>query len=263
MKSNQYAEATSDCQTIEALIPDYAFGLTTLAETRLVESNLVRCPEAASQLADYQRLQEDLRAGVPQFEPPVQLGDRLLAMIADPVPAPVPVTATPRRSLVWWIGLAAALAFIALIATNLFWLTRVNDLTRQQNELAARLGSQPNNAFVLASTSNLRGVRLPPSEKNGDASAFLMWNAESEIGILYVSGFPKPAAGRTYQLWLTRGQEFVSAGTFRVDEEGKGALLFHIKEPIDKYTWARITAEPENGSPAPSGNVVVVGKLTI
>jgi len=50
MKSNQYAEATSDCQTIEALIPDYAFGLTTLAETRLVESNLVRCPEV-----DYKR----------------------------------------------------------------------------------------------------------------------------------------------------------------------------------------------------------------
>ncbi|MCC7446280.1 MAG: anti-sigma factor [Anaerolineae bacterium] len=261
MKSNHDAAVTSDCQIIEAFIPEYAFGLTNPAETQLVESNLVRCPEAASQLADYQRLQDELRAGVPQFELPRQLEDRLMATIAEPVPVAAP---TPRRrSPVRWVGLAAAIAFLALVATNLYWLSRVNDLTRQQNELAARLGGQPNNAFVLASTSNLRGVRLPPSEKNGDASAFLMWNAESEIGILYVSGFPKPAVGRTYQLWLTRGQEFVSAGTLRVDEEGKGALLFHIKEPIDKYTWARITAEPESGSPAPSDNVVVVGKLTI
>src|SRR5690242_1776811 len=112
MKSNHYADVTSDCQTIEALIPDYAFGLTTPAETRLVESNLTDCPQAAIQLADYQRMQEDLRAGVPQLEPPVQLGERLMAAIADPIPTSVPAVApAPRRRLpVGWVGLAAALA---------------------------------------------------------------------------------------------------------------------------------------------------------
>jgi hypothetical protein len=88
-----------------------------------------------------------------------------------------------------------------------------------------------------------------------------MWNGESEIGLLYVRGFPELSSGKTYQLWLTRGEERVSAGTFHVDDEGSAALLFNITEPIDDYTWARITEEPERGSDEPSNIVVVHGEL--
>jgi anti-sigma-K factor RskA len=256
MRSNHHIDRADDCDAVQELIPEYAFGLTAPADTRLVESSLAHCPDAASQLDEFRRLQEELRAGVPQFEPPDQLGARLVAAIAAPTRLP-----RARRRPVNLSRWLAAAAVIALIATNVYWLSRVDDLTRRQNELTSQPVGEPDHAFILASVSALRWVRLPPSKQNAGASAFMMWNGTGETGVLYVHGFPKLAVGRTYQLWLTRGEEMISAGTVRVDSDGKGALLFHTNQPIDKYTWARITLEPENGSNRPSDTVVVAGKL--
>lgn len=258
MSSNHQAENQVDCEALQELIPDYAFGLADAEAVRLVETSLPVCPEAAAQLADYRRLQDEMRVSVPLMHPPPQLGERLMAAVKTQ-----PVTTAPRRQLNWLMGLAAA-AVVALVITNLYWLSQVNALIQRQERLEAQLiqkGNTSETAFVLTSTSNLRTVRLPPSEQNGAAQAFLMWNIESEIGLLYVHDFPALATGKTYQLWLTRGEERTSAGTFQVDQDGKGTLLFHISGPIDQYTWARITDEPENGSREPTGPVVVVGQL--
>jgi hypothetical protein len=70
MNSLHPIEQTSDCEAIRELISDYAFGLTDPGDTRLVESNLARCSDAANQLSDFRHLQADMRAGVPRIEPP-------------------------------------------------------------------------------------------------------------------------------------------------------------------------------------------------
>ncbi len=256
MNPNHLTELTRDCDTIRELIPDYAFGLTDPEETRLVESRLDSCPEAAAQLTDFQSLQAEMRAAVPQIEPPARLGERLMAATATPAHP-----ARPRRQAWRQVWLAAAMALIALVVTNVYWLARVGDLTRRLDESVPPAGGQPDNALVLTGTSELRWARLLPSQEDGHAYAFMMWNGGSDIGLLCAFGFPKYAVGTTYQLWLTRGEERMSAGTFRVDQEGQGALLFRVKESIGKYTWARITAEPANGSDTPAGTVVVVGRL--
>jgi Anti-sigma-K factor rskA, C-terminal len=229
-----------DCDVIHDLIPDYAFGLTGADEARLVESYLANCPEAAAQLDDFRHLQDEMREAVPQLEPPPQLAERLMATIAAPQPK-------PRR--IQWSWLAAA-AVVALVVTNLYWLLRVNTINTPSDN------PSPDNAFVLTSTSNLRWARLPASQDTSQASAFLMWNGESKIGLLYVRGFEEMAAADTYRLWLTKGEDKVSAGTFSVDDKGIGTLLFHITDPIDKYTWARITDEV-------TGEVVANGELPV
>jgi anti-sigma-K factor RskA len=132
---------------------------------------------------------------------------------------------------------------------------------RSSESTSAHITVQGDSTFVLTSASDLRWVRLPPSQQNADAAAVLLWNSESKIGLLYVRGFPELSAGKTFQLWLTKGEDRASAGTFRVDEDGNGALLFNITDAIDKYTWARITEEPADGSSEPSDQVVVVGEL--
>jgi hypothetical protein len=243
---------TIDCKALQDLIPEYAFGLTDSEQARWVESNLPFCPDAATQLAEYRQIQQELRGDLPQIAPPAHLEQHLMDAIAD-APKIEVMPRTRRRFGTGWI--AAAAAVVALVLTNLFWIVRQSGTTTQP------MGT-PTPAFVIASTSNLRTVRLPPLPNiSTDASAFLMWNAESEIGILYVHGLPKLDPNQTYQLWLTRGPEFASAGTFQVGADGEGTLLFHISESIDKYTWARITTEPANGSKSPGGTVVVVGKL--
>jgi anti-sigma-K factor RskA len=257
MSSRHVIESTPDCDAIQDLIPEYAFGLTSPEESRLVESSLTSCPDAAAELANFRHMQEEMRAGVPQIEPPPQLAERLLAATAAPTAASVSLRRPPFH-LAW---LAAAAAVLALIITNAYWFARVEDVSRQTAELRAMIGgAQTGDAFVLTSTNDLRWVRLP-SEANAETTAFLMWNGESETGLLYVHGFPRLEPGKTYQLWLTRGEERVSAGTFEVDELGNAALIFHTADPIDRFTWARVTDEPEYGSEQPTGAVVVHGEL--
>jgi hypothetical protein len=266
MKPNQFVDPARDCDAIRELIPDYAFGLTDADETFFVEANLEYCPGAAAQLADFRSLQDEMRANVPEIEPSAQLGERLMAAIVAPVAAVPAAPAVPlkprlKRIPLGWV--AAGAAVIALVGSNVYWISRVNQLARRPSQpTMTRVIAQEQDAqFVLTGASDLHWVRLPSSEQNANASAVLMWNAASEIGLLYVQGFPSLSAGRTYQLWLTRDQERVSAGTFRVDPDGTAALLFHSSEPIDEYTWARITAEPESGSDQPTGNAVVNGEL--
>ena len=78
MQSDDRPHSEYPCAAVHALIPDYAFGLTDLDETRLVEANFSYCPEAAIQLAEYRRLQEAMRNSVPQIEPPAGLLERLM-----------------------------------------------------------------------------------------------------------------------------------------------------------------------------------------
>ncbi len=257
MSSSKQIAPLRDCDAIQELIPEYAFGLTSPEETRLVESNLAACQDAAAELAEYRRLQAEMRVGVPQVEPPPQVHERLLAAIA--LQPAVVETKSPTRVFqrAWW---AAAAVFIVLLLTNIYWMVRVDDLTRQREELMAMLGGQEDPAFVLTNTRDLRWRRLP-SENDAATSAYMMWNGESETGLLYVHAFPMLEPGKTYQLWLTRGEERVNAGTFQVDEEGNAAVLFHITEPIDEFTWARVTAESGSGSEQPSDTVVVHGEL--
>lgn len=273
MNAKQEANLAMDCEALLELIPEYAFGVTEPEQTRQIEASLAHCPEAAARLAEYRALQDELRENVPQVEPPPALGTRLMATIAEPIPFPAPAAgaapvmaemppqapqARPFR-LAW---VAAAAALVALVLTNVYWFSRVNDLTESQTQLMALVNAQnSSSAFVLTNTDSLHWVRLPDAQE-GDASAFMMWNAESKNGLLYARGFPELEPGHTYHLWLTRPNERVFAGIFTVDDDGNGALLFNSPEPIDQFTWAGITAEspdaPDTDTPS---EAIVRGEL--
>ncbi len=254
-----------DCSALIELMPEYAFGLTDDDQARLIEAKLAHCPEAAQRLDDFRRLQEEMRASVPQYELPSELGSRLMAAVAAapaPVAAPVPaVLPKPRRRGRWAWAIAAAAVF-TLVITNVYWLLRVDDLTQTQNLLSALLSAQPN-AFVVTNTTGLHWVRLASTQDQGTASAFMMWNSQSKTGLLYARNFPALEPGKIYHLWLTRGDQLVFAGVFRVDDQGDGALLFSSPEPIDDFTWARVTAETQGSTSAtPTGTPLVTGELS-
>lgn len=268
MNPNRHSDPAYDCDALIELIPEYAFGLTDPEQTQLVEANLERCPGASARLQEYQQLQEEMRATVPQIDPPAALSARLMAAIATPAtgkPAPVVttpalVTAAPARSrrLLRSAWLVAAAAGIALVITNLYWLTRIADLTQSNNLLTALVNAQNSSPFVLTSTDALHWVRLADTQ-DSDTSAFMMWNSESKTGLLYAHAFPDLQPGYKYHLWLTRPNERVFMGILQVDTDGNGALLFNSPEPINDFSWAWVTAETGDGiSDAPA---VVKGEL--
>ena len=148
---------------------------------------------------------------------------------------------------------------IVLVITNVYWFSRVDNLSHQIDSLAAMV--VPQGAFVLADTSALHWVRLAPVDEAVNASAFMMWNGDSQTGLLYARGFPDPAPGFGYQLWLLTDNMRVSGGVFEVNPTGDGALLIHCDQPIDSYTRVGITTEPITGSDGPTSPPVVGGDL--
>ena len=260
MNPNAQTSSAYDCDALIELIPDYAFGLTDPEQTQIVEANLSRCPGAAARLREYTLLQEEMRAAVPQIAPPTQLGTRLMAAITAPaaVPAPAPVVAVqakPRRaSRVAWLAAAA----VALVVTNVYWLTRIADLTQSNDLLNTLISAQDSSPFVLTSTEALHWVRLADAQ-DGEAAAFMMWNSQSKTGLLYAHAFPELQPNYKYHLWLTRPNERVFMGILQVDADGNGALLFNSPEPINDFAWAWVTAETGNG--IPDAPAVVKGEL--
>ncbi len=294
MNPNQRTDFVPDCDSLVDLVPEYAFGLTTPEETRMIEANLRRCPEAVARLSEYQHLQDEMREAVPQLEPPAELGSKLMAAISTPSPSmsvrPVPTiihspspasTASPttasaqpkpRRLALRIAWAVAAAAVIALVATNIYWLSRVSTLTQSNNVLAALQSFQNGTAFVLTSTDSLHWVRLAAPNTTGQATtnasttsaaAFMMWNNQSQTGLLYARNFPALKPGEIYHLWLTQNHQPVFVGVFQVDDKGDGALIFKSPEAINDFDWAWVTAQsPQQSTGAPTGDTIVSGALS-
>src|SRR5258708_26564825 len=117
MTPNSRIDPAVDWDGIRELIAGYAFGLADPEDIRFVESNLINCPEAVDELADFRQLQAELRASVPQIEPPLAVGERLMAAIATPT-----IAMKPRRQTFRLSWLAPSLLVIPLPLTHFYFL---------------------------------------------------------------------------------------------------------------------------------------------
>lgn len=260
------------CGEVLFLIPAYAMGTTDPDETALVEANLAACPDAEAALLEYGRLVDDMRVSVPQHDPAPELEERLMARLAGwrdnetaPLELPVqPVKRTTRRSARSLFALAAAsmaaavAAVLLLVATNVYWIGRVNGISQENLALVEQL-QQEGADFDLASLANLPWRRLQ-SQQDPDAVALIVWNDTDSF--LYTTGMPGLPPNSVYQLWLVEADNHhVSAGTFRVDERGRGELHFYAPESIGSFVRLGITTEPDGGSSEPTSPPVALGDV--
>lgn len=261
------------CGEVLFLIPAYAMGATDPEETALVEANLATCPDAAAALQEYNRLVEEMCVNVPQVEPAPELEERLMARLAgwrqdeETPPSVTPVETTKRtrprsaRSLLMLsaASLAAAVAAVLLlVATNVYWLGRTNALAEENMSLAAQLQEQAN-TIHLANLESLPWRRLT-SQQDPDAVALVVWNGPDTF--LYTIGMPTLPPNNVYQLWLVgEDDRHISAGTFQVDERGRGTLHFYAPASLGEFARLGITTEPSGGSEEPTSSPVALGEV--
>lgn len=228
------------------LIPAYAMGATDTDETRAVEAHLNGCPACRALANEYRQLGDELLFAAPLAAAPVGLTEDLRKRLNA-----APTAARQRTGRLAWLrkpGFAlGAVALALLLLTNVYWMGRVNSLERRADEFAAVTQSY--------------GVSLQVAEGQPYADGVVYLQPESKVALLCVYALPKLDYSQTYQAWLMRDGQRVSAGTFHVNSDGYGALLIDADRPLGEFQQLGITVEPAGGSPAPTTPRIMGGNL--
>ncbi len=229
----------STCDEVRPLLPAAALGALDREDARGVASHLLLCRDCRHELDRYSDTVDYVGFAVTQVAPRPSLRRAFLAALAR--------DDRRRHSLTWrWVAAVAAALIVMLLAGNLalqLHPVHTNQPSITQATRTTSATASPLIWYDLASVDTAvgsgRGVLC--AQQNGN----LAW--------LIVQDLPQLPAGKTYQAWLTSGDQRLSAGTFTVDPLGRGFLTIRLTHPIESYSLLGVTDEPSGGSPVPTG----------
>ncbi|MBC7870291.1 MAG: anti-sigma factor [Chitinophagaceae bacterium] len=234
--------------------------MTDPDEVRFIESSLASCPEAAAELAEYQRLAEAFLDSAPQVQAPPHLAYRLIEQ-ANATKAIVMTQGAPknhkRRSVSRIVFVAWGIA-AALIIVMAGW---VMNQTQLRGELASEVALQNDVIALLSSGEAVSFAFAPVDDTTSIATGVVLCHPDLDVGIVRVENFPPPPEGSAYQVWLRKGEERYNGGLFQTNSEGRGTLVFRAPGPMSEIQYVGITLEPASGSPSPTTPAVVRAKL--
>ena len=169
----------------------------------------------------------------------------------------------PQTSQTDWnrvLRLAAAIAFIALLGSIIWWQDRELDSQQQRiHEFEFAFKQQKQEIAWLRDPSvqlaMLTGLQPAPGAKGK-----MVWNPTQAKGIFYANWLPPLPQGKSYQLWVIGAHGPVSAGVFDPNAHGSAVVtVSHIAFQGGALQFA-VTIEPRGGLPQPSGQMVLAGK---
>lgn len=250
----------SNCEEARELIGAYSIGATDAAETQLVETALMDCPELTDELAEYIALSDALNRAVPQrFQAPP--AHKILAPLQQPAGGKVVPLARPARRTLWWSIAALFAVTILAVGSNIYWAGEVSQL---RQEVTTQVTPQVTPSFLPIALrpqdSHHRRLSATTTDQP-DAQAQVIWNSDIEVGALYATGLAQLAPDMAYQFWGVVGDTAVSLGQFNVDAAGTGFLIFQSPQPVASFDALGISPEPASGSAQPTHEHVVVGKI--
>jgi anti-sigma-K factor RskA len=102
----------------------------------------------------------------------------------------------------------------------------------------------------------VRGTDAAP-----EAAGVLIQDPAGEGSVLIVTGLSSLPAGMEYQVWRIIGPDVapIGAGTFRVLDSR--VLLVPVAAGFSPTETIGVSVEPAGGSPAPTGEIVLLGTL--
>ncbi len=244
-----------------------------VAEACVAEGN----PSDLADLRAYENVTGLLGWAATPVQPPVRLRPKVVAEIGDRSPAPIPfrprtepVASTPPSrfgAFAAFVSLAAA-ATIAAIFLGLALYRSSSELEATVRQLAAARAAEAQQRQDLERANRLLGVTQDPALKvtrltaTGAApepSIDVHWHPEQKTGVLVARNLPKVEPNRTYELWLIDGSAPIPAGTFNTDANGTAIVEIQRLTAAGEPKKFAITVEPAGGSPAPTGEIRLVG----
>ena len=224
---------------IRDLLAAYALGSVPPDEHDEIKRHLPTCDECRLEVADYEAVSGALAMAVDPVEPPAGFTERVVTAAVGERSQPQSVRASRRWGRLGILAGAALAAVILAIGGTV--LESRQDAERRQ-EVLALLGS--GEGISLTGTNDVIG-RVAGSE-------------------FAIAGVDEAPEGKTYQLWLMRGEscpstdpsecDLVSAGTFDTED---GVALLELDESASEWEDAAVTIEKEGGASAPTTDAFV------
>ena len=271
------------CADVSELAAAFVLGTLEPAEAEAVRSHLAGCPEAHAEVAELGSVVPALFETVEIVEPSAALRDRILAAAAADTqragatqragdaqampearraPAPSPGIDVPhrdrsfgsfRRPLWTAIGIAAALALVALGAWNLQLRDEIADLTEYRKGVAAVLHQAAQPGATLA-------VLTSPAGADGPSGLAAVSSGGTNVSIVMRDLAPTTGT-EVYEAWLIAGENApVPIGHFTVDASGTAAFVTTAPPPGDlPALTVALTREPGPGATTPTGPIIAAG----
>ena len=172
--------------------------------------------------------------------PPPAMRERVLHEV-ERTQQEVPAAAAPaeRRSRNFWWYAATFAASFAIIFGAITLFTR---------DASPSLGD-------IQAAADAREVTL---EGSSPATARFVYSVEEGAGFFVASGLATVDADQTYELWLISGTAPSPAGLFVPSE---GLAMVAVEADLDIAVAIAVTVEPEGGSDAPTGEILLAGSL--
>lgn len=225
-------------------IPAYALGALDAEEAAALESHLRTCESCRDELDTYRATSENLLMGFPPRNPSAALRRQLQRRLPSEQRA-------VRPRLHWSFSrVAMGIAILLLLALNVFSITQVQALQRQQDQLISQM-QNGQMALEMLSYSNTQTFRI----NEGNTRGSLLLDKEYNNAVLILRGLPAIPANQTYQIWLiSPNEDRVSAGLLRSQTDQPFiAEPIHVTQDLVNFVGVGMTVEPAAGSDHPTG----------
>ena len=232
-------------------------------------------PVVRRELVSFERLVGQIGLASEPVAPDPGVRARVMAAMAG-TSAAAPPTRSRGPSLLTWLPLAAAaaLAIGALTWRNQRDTARrevararaeATTLTVQNHDLQARLEATQRRLEVaeafrsLVAQPSTRVATLAGLPAAPAARGRVVWSADRREAVLLTAGLPPAPAGKAYEAWVIAAGAPIAAGVFRTDNLGAAVhALPRLEDMAHAKTFA-VTLEPEAGTAAPTGPMVLAG----
>lgn len=251
----------------------YALDALPADEAARFRQLVLRHPEIAALVAEYEAAGQLFAETVQPASPPEELRGRILAGIARRPPI------RPAALVIPW-GIAAALAVTAAFLWNqnlrlddarTALEERVSGIAGLEARIAGfeRLDGEKDKAVLelrrkideLGKRNALAEMQIGTLTSKLDATflAAVAWDNDAQEGILKVRRLPTPERGKEYQLWVIDPDQPVpvNGGVFKVAPDGSATIHFTPTQKVSKATAFAVSLEKAGGVPVREGPVVL------
>jgi anti-sigma-K factor RskA len=238
-----------DHERFDELKDAYVLGALSEGERRELEEYLAAHPVRQAEVQELSAVAGLLALSPPEQEPSPELRRNIMSVVEAEARRP----AASRRP--WFAGIrellrlrnlalgAAALLVIGLFSWNMVLQGQVQDL---QGQVENRQETPVSRMVALEGAGAAQEVQ---------AEVMIL---EEDRAVLMVEDMPPAPEDRTYQVWVIEGDDPQPSVLFDPREQPVAAV---VEDPLNKADAIAVTVEPEGGSPQPTTDPMLIGKL--